>query len=77
MRDFTTYSCGGRIGARARQETPRSFVLVVLTLQLDGRQPDLLAVRVRLEGEREDAARGGHVVLDTSSSMHVRESTSS
>ena len=33
-----------------------AFVLIVLRLELDGGEPDLLAVRVCLEGEGEDAS---------------------
>ncbi len=45
---------GGGGLTRACQQLPCPLELVVLRLQLDGGQPDLLRVRVGLEGQRED-----------------------
>ena len=42
--------CGGAVSSPS-QQPPGPLVLVVLALQLDGGQPDLLAVRVGLEGQ--------------------------
>ena len=59
-----TYPGGGRRVTGLVQQSPRSLKLVVFALQLDGRQPDLLAVGVGLESQRQDAASSRYVALE-------------
>ena len=55
---------GGRgVGSGFLQEPTGSFKLVVLRLELDGGQPDLLAVGVGLERQGKDTSRRRHVTL--------------
>ena len=45
------------------QQQPSSLILPILTLQLDGSQPDVLAVWVVLEGQGEDGASSRNITL--------------
>ena len=47
------------------QQSPGALKLVIFALQFDGSQPDLLAVGVGLESQRQDAASSWHVTLET------------
>ena len=51
------------------QQSPGSLKLVVLALQFDGSQPNLLAVGVGLESQRQDTASSWHITLGTETQM--------
>jgi len=69
----TTHASGGGAGSGAVQQSPSSFIFIVFWLELDGSQPDVLAVRVRLKCQRQDTSSVDDVALHSNQTDFITE----